>query len=362
MIYSVIGLMSGSSLDGLDIVFAEIEEQRGKWSYRILNADCYTYEEAWKQRLQNATSLSAYDYCLLDADYGRYLGEAVNRFINTHQLQHKIQLVSSHGHTTFHSPGKGMTHQIGDGAAIAATTGINVVSNLRSMDVALGGQGAPIVPVGEKLLFSGYELFLNIGGIANISLSNNNIAFDVCPANKVLNLLANKKGLDFDEAGAMASSGEIHHPLLAKLNALEYYQLPHPKSLANSFGASTVMGIIEESGAAVEDALMTYCEHICMQTERAIESLGMPEGKLASMLVTGGGAFNNYLIERLRQHMQFINVDVVVPEAETVAYKEAIVMALLGVLRWREQTTVLHTVTGARRDSIGGCVWMGQEA
>src|SRR4051812_11438432 len=225
MLYRVIGIMSGSSLDGLDLAFIEFEESRGKWNYEIKAASCKAYDSDWLQKLQTATSLSAYDYLLLHSAYGKYIGEQVNEFINEFDLHHKVQLIASHGHTTFHEPALGMTAQLGDGAAIAAITEINVVSDLRAMDVAFGGQGAPIVPIGEKLLFNDYSFYLNLGGIANLSYKNQNdyFAFDICPANRVLNMLARSEGKAYDEGGNIASSGKVYTPLLTRLNALAYY-------------------------------------------------------------------------------------------------------------------------------------------
>ncbi len=190
MIYRAIGLMSGSSLDGLDIAFAEFHENGGKWDFEIKAAECYPYSTEWVNRLKKATELNAFDYQLLHIEYGHYLGREVNRFIDAHDLHYQVGLVSSHGHTTFHDPSRGLTAQLGDGASIAAETGLPVVSDLRAMDVALGGQGAPIVPIGEQLLFNDYAYFLNVGGIANISFNQTPyIAFDVCAANRVLNML-----------------------------------------------------------------------------------------------------------------------------------------------------------------------------
>src|SRR5687767_774146 len=191
MVYKVIGLMSGSSLDGLDIAFVELQENGGKWSYEILQADCYEYNTAWIEKLKNAVDLNALDYQLLHTEYGHYLGKQVTLFIEKNNLHHQVNLISSHGHTTFHVPGKLMTGQLGDGAAIASEIELPVVTDLRAMDVAFGGQGAPIVPIGEKLLLGDYRYFLNLGGIANISANINDtfIAFDVCAANRVLNML-----------------------------------------------------------------------------------------------------------------------------------------------------------------------------
>ena len=426
MVYKVIGLMSGSSLDGLDIAYVHLQESVSsskdaprKWEYTFLHTACYHYTKEWKDRLAGATGLSALDYQLLHAEYGHYIGQEVLRFIDEHSLHYQVQLIASHGHTTFHLPAQKMTAQLGDGAAIAATTGINVVSDLRAMDLALGGQGAPIVPVGEKLLLSGYQLFLNLGGIANLSRASDGnepyIAFDVCPANRVLNGLAVLAGKDYDEDGALAAKGKVDAALLERLNGLEYYGKGYPKSLGNTMGTETVLPMIREAMGSVEDALRTYVEHIAVQIGRAVEGL-LPAGGAGSdaegpekvvgarvggtrpgagiaeagregvqtaaavsgevavsgsasgaggrgkMLVTGGGAHNVFLTDRLREILQPLGVDLDVPVSQLVDYKEALVMALIGVLRWREENNVLASVTGASRDSIGGAVWMGQEA
>lgn len=364
MIYRVIGVMSGSSLDGLDMAFVEFEEIGGKWNYEIKAANCKVYSAEWAERLKSATSLSAYDYLLLHSAYGKYIGDQLNEFIEEFDLHHKVQLISSHGHTTFHAPHAGMTAQLGDGAAIAAATEINVVSDLRAIDVAFGGQGAPIVPIGEKLLFPEYSHYLNLGGIANISFkgSDGYVAFDVCAANRVLNMLAQDTGKEYDEGGVVASTGKVYTPLLTRLNSLPYYALPHPKSLANSFGINQVYPLINGFDIPIEDKLRTYVEHIVMQIAYSIQKLSANKPIEGKLLVTGGGAFNQFLISRLTAMLQSFSIEVVVPDAKLVNYKEALVMALIGVLRWREEYNVLNSVTGARRSSIGGAVWIGQEA
>ena len=366
MLYRVIGIMSGSSLDGLDIAFVEFEETARKWSYEIKAAKCSPYSADLYKNLQQAHQLSAYDYLLLHSSFGKYIGTQVNTFIDEFDLYHKVQLISSHGHTTFHSPLLGMTAQLGDGAAIAATTEINVVSDLRAMDVAFGGQGAPIVPIGERLLFDDYDYFLNLGGIANLSFKSaaGYVAFDVCAANRVMNMLANRDGKEYDEGGSIAASGKVFTPLLNRLNSLGYYSLPYPKSLANAFGTDEVFPLINGFDISNADKLRTYVEHVVMQIASAVqcmnsETLGLSSQK---MLVTGGGAFNTFLVQRLAAIIQPLQIEVVVPDAMLVNYKEALIMALIGVLRWREEYNVLDTVTGARRSSIGGAVWIGQEA
>jgi anhydro-N-acetylmuramic acid kinase len=368
MVYRAIGVMSGSSLDGLDIAFAEFQEQAGKWTFAIKQTACYIYEEEWRNRLQNAISLTALDYQLLHTGFGHYIGEKVNAFIEDHELQYKVALVASHGHTSFHIPAKKMTAQLGDGAAIAATTQLPVVTDLRALDIALGGQGAPIVPVGEKYLWDDYDYFLNIGGIANISasarLTTGGWGFDVCPANRVLNMLANETGQPYDNGGAMAENGTINQELLEKLDRLEYYKEPFPKSLANDFGTGIVYPIVKNSGLDTNDSLRTYTEHIVIQIKNAFAVLGnhKPQTKNHKLLCTGGGAFNRFLIQRLKEILQEINIELIVPDANLVSYKEALIMAFIGVLRWRQEYNVLSSVTGASRDSIGGALWMGMEA
>lgn len=363
MEYKVIGLMSGSSLDGLDIAFVQLQENGGKWSYEILHANCYEYDSQWINKLKNAIDLPALDYQLLHAEYGHYLGKQVNLFIEKNILHHQVALISSHGHTTFHVPQKLMTTQLGDGAAIAAETQLPVVTDLRAMDIAFGGQGAPIVPIGEKLLLGDYTYFLNLGGIANISANINDsfVAFDVCAANRVLNMLAEEKGFAFDDAGKIAAAGNINDELLQKLNELEYYKLPHPKSLANDFGIETVFPIIKRSSISIEDAMRTYVEHIVFQIKNAIISC-QPATDNSQLLATGGGAFNSFVIKRLKDVLQEMNIEVIIPEKNLVLYKEALIMALMGILRWREEYNVLSSVTGAKRNSIGGALWLGTDA
>lgn len=364
MIYRAIGIMSGSSLDGLDIAFTEFVETGGKWTYDIIHTDCIEYSKPLEEKLRNAASLPALDYQLLHTAYGHYIGQQVNSFISKYGLEHKVNLVASHGHTSFHLPQQQMTAQLGDGAAIAAETRLNVISDLRNLDVALGGQGAPIVPMGEKLLFTGYNCFLNIGGIANISINYNSqyIAYDVCAANRVLNMLAAGEGLTYDDGGKLAAMGNLNQTLLEKLNSLEYYGKPYPKSLANSFGTDTVFPVIKAAGISVKDALRTYVEHISLQVRNALTDNRQEAAENTStrnLLVTGGGAFNTFLVERLRALLSEHSINVVIPDEKTIQYKEAVIMALIGILRWREEENTLASVTGATRASVGGALWIG---
>ncbi len=352
--------MSGSSLDGLDIANVEFELSRSGWQYKFLHVQCKPFTSGWLDKLRHASRLSALDYQLLDTEFGRHIGEQVQIFIQENNLQGKIDFIASHGHTVFHCPGKKMTSQIGDGASIAAITQIPVISNLRNMDIALGGQGAPIVPIGEKFLFSGYRFFLNLGGIANISFINTDgtfTAFDVCPANRVLDMLAALRGKSFDHSGELAASGKVNARLLERLQALEYYRKPSPKSLSNDFGVNIVYPMVIQAGLTCEDALCTYVEHISMRVAAAVANCKAAYGN-TQMLVTGGGACNTYLVEKISSYLKKYDVSVFVPDESTIHFKEAIIMAFMGVLRWRGEVNVLSSVTGSSASSIGGALWL----
>ena len=361
MQYNVIGLMSGSSLDGLDIVFVHFEETAGKWKFEIQETECIPYSGEWKKNLSSLAGISAQDYLLLHAAYGHWIGHRINDFLERKSLSYRVQLIASHGHTAFHLPARGMTAQLGDGAAISAVTGIRTITDLRSVDVALGGQGAPIVPIGEKLLFTEYDFFLNIGGIANLSMNGESfIGFDVCPANRILNLLSAHTEKGFDENGVQASIGRVEEPLLQKLNDFTYYKLPYPKSLSNEFGLNEIYPLIEKVNLSKQDALRTYVQHIVVQISSALSRLKKElPGKNPPfrLLITGGGAHNSFLIELLRKEILPGGIECIIPANNLVDYKEALVIALMGVLRWREDINVMSSVTGASKDSINGAVW-----
>jgi len=361
MQYKVIGLMSGSSLDGLDIVYVHFEEGAGKWSFEIRETACIAYPSSLKEKLSAATGLSARDYLLLHTEYGHFLGKTVNAFIEKRALAYQVQLIASHGHTSFHIPEKSMTAQLGDGAAVAAVTGIHTITDLRSSDVALGGQGAPVVPIGEKLLFTEYDLFLNVGGIANISSpAPEPVGFDVCPANRILNLLAGNVEKGYDEDGKLASAGTVKESLLHALNQFPYYRRPFPKSLSNDFGLNEIFPLISSADLLRQDALRTYVEHIVMQVAEAAAQLLKrlrKEGAGARILVTGGGAHNRFLMERLKTEFHAIGLELVIPGKELADYKEALIIALMGALRWREEENVISSVTGSARNSINGAIW-----
>jgi anhydro-N-acetylmuramic acid kinase len=340
--------MSGTSLDGLDIACCRFEVKDKIWTYKILAAATVSYSATWKKRLGQAHRLSGVQLAKLDADFGTFIAQQVNHFTKAYRTG-KPDLLSSHGHTVFHQPGKGFTLQIGSGAAIAALTGIPTACDFRTGDVALGGQGAPLVPVGDKLLFSGYDACLNIGGIANISFAQakKRKAFDICPANLVLNHFAQKKKLPFDRGGKLAASGQVDWKIFDRLNALPFYAAQQSKSLGREWIEEFVLPLLEK--LPVNDALATAAEHSAFQVARTLNAF-----KIKNVLVTGGGAYNEDLLNRVRA---YATAGIIVPGDLTVQFKEALIFALLGVLRVRGEVNCLEEVTGASRDSVGGAVY-----
>lgn len=345
MISQAIGLMSGTSLDGLDICLARFEKKGQNWSFEILKGETIPYPVSWEEKLRNAIHLSAEELLELHSEYGFYLGQQVQDFIQRNELQH-IDLISSHGHTVFHQPQKRFTLQIGDGRAIKLMTGIPVVYDFRAQDVLMGGNGAPLVPIGDELLFSQYDACLNLGGFSNISLkvADQRIAFDIAPVNIVLNRLAQQFDKNFDENGELARTGKVNQELLSKLNSLEFYQQSHPKSLGIEWCNAYVyplLGTIERT-----DLLTTCTEHISQQISKVIN-----ENNLKSVLFTGGGTYNSFLMEKIRQKT---HAEIIIPEKEIIEYKEALIFAFMGVLRQNNEVNVLASATGSSKDHSSG--------
>jgi len=341
--------MSGTSLDGLDIAFCSFFlNEKQEWGYMIEKTDCVQYDAAWKESLGNAHNLSGLQLMALHQQYGRFIADSVNGFIRKHGLQ--PDLIASHGHTIFHDPGQMLSFQLGHGAAIYAGTGIPVVCDFRSVDVSLGGQGAPLVPIGDALLFKQYECCLNLGGIANISYdrAGKRIAYDICGCNLLLNMIAQQKGYAFDSGGAWARLGTIDTALLLKLNKWDYLQKQAPKSLDKETMLAELGPIIQSSRVSFEDKLATIVEHIAIQIAKATE------GHIGTLLMTGGGAFNGFLVERIQEKT---TPSCLVPDENLVNYKEALIFAFLGLLRARGEVNTLASVTGAKTDSIGGAIY-----
>jgi anhydro-N-acetylmuramic acid kinase len=348
-IYKAIGLMSGTSLDGLDIAACEFIHRNGRWSFKINHRHTYPYSSEWVAKLAGLSSANALTFSYINVEYGHFLGRMTKTFLENTGFQ--PDLIASHGHTVFHQPENGLTVQIGSGSAIAAETGFPVVCDFRSADVALGGQGAPLVPIGDRLLFSDFGECLNLGGFANISMEydGERIAFDVCPVNIVLNRLASLLGKEYDEDGKTARSGNVDPDLLEKLESLLYYKLKWPKSLGREWLEQEFLPLIINNKGPVADLMCTVCEHVASQVNQALDIQ-----KPGRVLVTGGGAHNLFLLERLGSLKKH---DWVIPSDELIDYKEALVFAFLGVLRWRGEPNVLHSATGSRIDHAGGAIY-----
>lgn len=348
--WNVIGLMSGTSLDGIDIVYTQITKIGEDYDFKLVHSETIPYSMNWEQKLRNSFSASKEVIAKLDIDYGSYLAELINQFIKKNRIA-EVDFAASHGHTIFHKPDEGFTLQIGDGQTISSKTGLKVICDFRTQDVALGGQGAPLVPIGDRLLFSEYDYCLNLGGFSNISFEKNNerIAFDICPVNIVLNHYAKKLGFDYDKDGSIASKGRINKALLNKLNAISFYKAPIPKSLGFEFVNNSIFPIIDENQIRIEDILRTFVAHIVTQIAALFNN-----NKILKVLVTGGGAFNKFLISELKKNSKN---EIVLPSTEIIDYKEALIFALLGVLRSNNQTNCLSSVTGAFKDHSSGKIF-----
>ncbi len=347
--YKVIGLMSGTSLDGVDIAYCEFNHAN-RWTFDLICSETIAYDENWKKLLGELHLSSAEKISEVDFLYGNYLGKIVGEFCRKNNVS--PDFISSHGHTIFHQPQKGFTKQIGSGAALSAASAYKVVFDFRSTDIALGGQGAPLVPIGDRHLFSDFIFCLNLGGIANISYEEGNErkAFDICACNLVLNHYSMKKGMLFDRDGMLAEKGKTDDDLLNRLNNLSYYSKQFPKSLGREDVEKDLLPILQSSISSVENILATFCEHIAQQVSTCVSKSGL-KGK---MLITGGGAYNKYLAWRISR---LCNQEIVIPEKKIIEFKEAIIFAFLGILRIRNEVNCLKSVTGARADNCGGALY-----
>lgn len=363
----ILGLMSGTSLDGVDLALCDLNDG----GYHVLAAETVPYSAEWRQRLSTLENATALEYAMAHVELGHFYGQIINKFLKDKE---RPEAIASHGHTIFHQPHLGLTTQIGDPDAIAAATGIQVVGNFRTLDVALGGQGAPLVPIGDELLFPHYDACLNLGGIANISYRSEvggrryvvggrryevggrrseaalkRVAFDICPCNMALNRLAARLGQPYDPEGSIARRGVFNERLSKTLENIEYYSVAPPKSLGKEWFLSDFWPLVSAAGLPIEDLLCTVTHHIARQISHVVL-----HQNIASMLITGGGAHNAYLVELLSALLP--SVEITVPDNLTINYKEAIVFAFLGYLRLTSQINTLASVTGARCDSIGGTI------
>lgn len=348
--YNVIGVMSGTSLDGVDLAHINFSKNEN-WSYKILEAETISYPEKWLKTLKLAVNFSKSELNQLNSDYTFLLAQLVNDFISKHKL-HNIDAVCSHGHTIVHKPNLGYTLQIGNLPILSELTNQNIVCDFRVQDVAMGGQGAPLVPIGDELLFAEFDYCLNLGGFSNISFQEKGkrIAFDISPVNTVLNFYANKLGLAYDDKGGIAKTGKCNPILFEKLNNLDFYKLDYPKSLGIEFVHEFVFPLMDSFKIPTNDKMNTFVEHTAFQISRILKKNN------SSLFITGGGVYNEFLIERIRDY-SFPN-KIIIPDKNTIEYKEALIFAFLGVLKLRNENNVLASVTGATQDHSSGILYL----
>ena len=347
--YKVIGVMSGTSLDGLDLAYIHFQNENSIWRFQILKAETFSYDAKWRSILNNAFNFNSKELENLDRTYTQFLVEQIQFFINKNQIL-DVDVICSHGHTILHQPENGFTLQIGNLPIIASLLNKTVVCDFRVQDVELGGQGAPLVPIGDELLFSEFDYCLNLGGFSNVSFNENGkrIAFDISPVNIVLNHFTEKIGFAYDDKGKLAQSGEINIKLLEELNSISFYHNTFPKSLGKEFINEKILPIIGKYDISINDVLRTFLEHIAIQITKVVN----PNTKV---LITGGGAYNSFLINRLKYFKP--NVDWIIPSDNLIQFKEALIFGFLGILRLRDEINVLSSVTGASQNHSSGKVF-----
>lgn len=345
----VVGVMSGSSLDGIDLALCDFREENGRILCDVLACESLAFPGPLFARLLHISTSSALTLVETHVQLGRYIGEAVRAFLDAHG---SADLVASHGHTAFHQPDRGFTTQIGSGADIATLTGLPTVIDFRSKDVAMGGHGAPLVPIGERDLFSGFDAYVNLGGIANISVHRNGrvTGTDVCFCNQPLNYLSAMVGRSYDGNGTIARSGNLDEGLLVRFGDMPCLAVKPPFTLGREHFERDMVALLNNGSISIPDRLATTVEHVSKQLATLLD-----KEAVARCLVTGGGAFNGFLLERMRVH---VNAELVVPDERTVAFKEAIIFAYLGWLRWHGRPNALASVTGSRHDNIGGALYL----
>ncbi|MFK7833024.1 MAG: anhydro-N-acetylmuramic acid kinase [Winogradskyella sp.] len=343
--FKILALMSGTSLDGIDIIYVSFSFNES-WSFEIHNSETITYTAEWKSILTNLVNKSMKQLKSIDLNYSEFLASTISNFVVDHNIQ-DIDFIASHGHTALHQPELGLTYQIGNHQILADLLNQKVICDFRVQDVKLGGQGAPLVPIGDQLLFGSYHYCLNLGGFANISFEKNKerIAFDICPVNIVLNHYVSQLDLEYDDKGQLASNGTVNEDLVDQLNALHFYQEKPPKSLGLEWVDLHIFPLIDAFKLTIEDVLRSYVEHVAIQISK------ITSHEKHTVLVTGGGVYNDFLMRRIAY---FSKSKIVIPNNQIVEYKEALIFGLLGVLKYRNEINCLKSVTGAKRDHSSG--------
>lgn len=356
----ILGLISGSSLDGLDMAICQFDEQAtSQLEWEVIHTQTAGFPEGLLSRLVRSTELSTRELMELEVEFSKFCASESLDFLT--KAKCSVDYIASHGHTVFHYPEDGYTVQIGKGSIIAELTGIPSISDFRSNDIALRGQGAPLAPIVERYLYPGYNVYFNLGGIANFSIheKSNIRSIDSCPCNQVLNFLISANGLPYDDRGRVARSGKVNDQLLKEWSSLEYFKLSGPKSMDNSWVHQIFIPVMNKYHLSMKDALATMVEFTALQLSKDISKLLQLDSiTQMSGFVTGGGAYNDYLLERMTYHFQKLGLSLEVPDAQTIEFKEAILMSLMGYLRILERPNTIPTVTGAAKMSIGGAVYL----
>lgn len=344
--------MSGTSLDGVDIAHVILNYNEGKWRYKINRAITVPYTDEWVERLKKGVNLNKEGLKKLDDDYTLLLASIIKKFITDNRVD-DLDAVCSHGHTVLHQPHNKLTLQIGNKPELAILIGQKVVCNFRVEDVEMGGQGAPLVPIGDRLLFREYDFCLNLGGFSNISFetAGQRIAYDICPVNIVLNYYSNQVGLPYDEGGNIARKGRLIKEMLVQLNNLDFYKQRCPKSLGFEYVKQEVFPVIGFFKGSIGDKIHTFTLHVAMQIANEIKNIKQK----SSLLITGGGAYNTFLIEEIKRFLP--DTKVIIPDDKTVQFKEALIFALLGVLRIEGEINVLSSVTGGESNHSAGYIY-----
>jgi len=354
-IHKVLGLMSGTSLDGLDLAYCHIWKKFDQWKFEIKETRGISYDNEMRDRLKNSIALPADELLIFHNTYGSWLGQQSREFIEEKDLD--VDIIASHGHTTHHKPQQGLTFQIGSGQHLANGSRHKTVCDFRTNDISLGGEGAPLAPIGDQLFFGKYDFCLNLGGISNVSFEydGKRLAYDIGLANMILNHITQKIGLSYDNNGMLARKGVINTDMLKQLNNLSYYELPYPKSTGYEWFVEKVAPIVNATADTTENLLHTAVHHICEQVATQIKTNA--EKDQSTLLVTGGGALNTFMMELLQSYLEPV-VKLVIPEKKLIEYKEALIFALMGVLRVEQEINVLKSVTGASTDSSSGVVYL----
>lgn len=355
----VLGIISGSSLDGLDIALCSFKgETPGQLDWQMEVGATVSFDVSLSERLGKATSLGAKELLQLEVDFSKFCASSINDFIERDNL--KVDYICSHGHTVFHFPEDGYTLQIGKGSIIAELTGVPCIVDVRANDIAQGGQGAPVAPIVEQYLYPGYDYYFNLGGIANVSYHKEGVitSIDSCPCNQVLNHIVAQLGKAYDDKGELARNGAVSKELLAEWKKLYYFAQPFPKSMDNSWVQEVFIPIMKPHSLSHEDRLATMVEFAALQLAADCSALSGSEGGSYKGLITGGGGFNDFLVERMQAHVLAQGLALELPDNKTINFKEAILMALMGYLRIMGKDNTIPTVTGAQKPTIGGAIYL----